>query len=185
MNNEISFPCHLTIYHLFEWCAPKQSEHSSLFCFIDSCMSITLLTLTLLPFKFTRVNPQMFTVFLRFPWKRTQAVLVMQIYSCLWPPRCLFSTGPCEHSSVSAHTRLVFILLASSASWGACFCLDSPIEWYFNFRLFTSIVATVLRIECSWLEWNYAFSSLLRWPRCGPLRITGAGRMLEQDAVGF
>lgn len=38
-----------------KWCAPEQSKHSSLFCFIDSCVSIPVLTLTCLPLKFTHV----------------------------------------------------------------------------------------------------------------------------------
>lgn len=38
-----------------EWCAPKQSEHSTLFCLIESCVSKSVLTLSCLPFKFSHI----------------------------------------------------------------------------------------------------------------------------------
>lgn len=68
-----------------------------------------------------------------------------------------------------------------------CLPLSRRPNWMiFQFHLFACLAATLLTIEWFWPEWNNVFSSLLRWPaQCGPLRISGAGRMFEQDAAGF
>lgn len=116
-------------------CTLAERTLISVLFFIDSCMSIATLTLTWLPFKSTHVlsTNVHFISTVSMVTAPIRAVPVMQKRRCLWTPCCSSSYGPFELFSASPHTRQTFILRDSSACWGACFCLDGPIEWYFNF----------------------------------------------------
>lgn len=147
-----------------------------------------MLTLKCLPFTFTHV-PQIHKCSFNFPGfhgngpysslscRAEMLVFVAsQLPLFLWALRALLRFCSC-----TAGVRITRLVCQSR-----CLPLSRRPNWMiFQFYLFTSVAATVLRIECSSPEWNYAFSSKLRWPWCGPLRISGADRMYEQDAAGF